>query len=51
MHFLKQFFTWWSGQTLATRFFTWRKGEHVGTDQAGEIGLVRLLPLTVRGIG
>ena len=35
MHFLKQFFTWWSGQTLATRFFTWRKGEHVGTDQAG----------------
>ena len=35
MHFLKQFFTWWSGQTLGTRFFTWRKGEHVGTDQAG----------------
>jgi NADH:ubiquinone oxidoreductase subunit len=35
MRFLKQFFTWWSGQTLATRFFTWRKGEHVGTDEAG----------------
>jgi NADH:ubiquinone oxidoreductase subunit len=35
MHFLKQFFTWWSGQTLGTRFFTWRKGEHVGTDKAG----------------
>ena len=35
MGFLKQFFTWWSGQTLATRFFTWRKGEHVGTDDDG----------------
>ena len=35
MGFLKQFFTWWNGQTLATRFFTWRKGEHVGTDDDG----------------
>ena len=35
MGFLKQFFTWWSGQTLGTRFFTWRKGEHVGNDEAG----------------
>jgi NADH:ubiquinone oxidoreductase subunit len=35
MQFLKQLFTWWSGQTLATRFFTWRKGEHVGTDATG----------------
>jgi NADH:ubiquinone oxidoreductase subunit len=33
--FLKQFLTWWSGQTLNTRFYTWRKGEHVGTDDAG----------------
>ncbi|HET7716433.1 MAG TPA: NADH:ubiquinone oxidoreductase subunit NDUFA12, partial [Bauldia sp.] len=24
--FLLQFFTWWNGQTLGTRFFTWRKG-------------------------
>jgi NADH:ubiquinone oxidoreductase subunit len=35
MEFLKQIFTWWSGQTIGTRFFTWRKGEHVGTDEFG----------------
>ena len=35
MLFLKQLFTWWNGQTLNTRFYTWRKGELVGTDQAG----------------
>jgi NADH:ubiquinone oxidoreductase subunit len=35
MRFLKQFFTWWNGQTLNTRFHTWRKGEHVGTDENG----------------
>ena len=35
MLFLKQLFTWWNGQTLNTRFYTWRKGEHVGTDAAG----------------
>ena len=35
MLFLKQLFTWWNGQTLNTRFYTWRKGEHVGTDEAG----------------
>jgi NADH:ubiquinone oxidoreductase subunit len=35
MEFLKQFFTWWSGQTLGTRFFTWRKGEFVGEDEFG----------------
>ena len=28
--FLLQFFTWWHGQTLNTRFHTWRKGERVG---------------------
>jgi NADH:ubiquinone oxidoreductase subunit len=33
--FLKQFFTWWSGQTLGTRFYTWRKGLKVGEDEAG----------------
>jgi NADH:ubiquinone oxidoreductase subunit len=33
--FLKQFFTWWNGQTLGTRFFTWRKGEFVGEDEFG----------------
>ena len=35
MHFLKQFFTWWSGQTLGTRFYTWRRGEYVGSDAGG----------------
>jgi NADH:ubiquinone oxidoreductase subunit len=35
MEFLKQFFTWWNGQTLGTRFFTWRKGEFVGADEFG----------------
>lgn len=35
MKFLKQFFTWWSGQTLGTRFYTWRKGERVGQDELG----------------
>ena len=37
MDFLKQFFTWWCGQTLGTRFFTWRKGERVGQDDAGNV--------------
>lgn len=35
MLFLKQFLTWWNGQTLATRFYTWRKGEFVGSDRSG----------------
>ena len=33
--FLLQFFTWWNGQTLGTRFDTWRKGAFVGSDEAG----------------
>ena len=33
--FLLQFFTWWNGQTLGTRFDTWRKGRFVGSDEAG----------------
>jgi NADH:ubiquinone oxidoreductase subunit len=33
--FLLQFFTWWNGQTLGTRFYTWRKGENVGSDEFG----------------
>ena len=32
---LKQMFTWWSGQTLNTRFHTWRHGELVGRDEFG----------------
>ncbi len=35
--FLLQFFTWWSGQTLGTRFFTWRKGTRVGQDELGNV--------------
>ncbi|HMT14919.1 MAG TPA: NADH:ubiquinone oxidoreductase subunit NDUFA12 [Aestuariivirga sp.] len=35
MLFIKQFLTWWNGQTLATRFFTWRRGEFVGQDEFG----------------
>jgi NADH:ubiquinone oxidoreductase subunit len=35
MKFLKEFFTWWNGQTLNTRFYTWRKGEFVGQDALG----------------
>jgi NADH:ubiquinone oxidoreductase subunit len=35
MKFLKQFLTWWSGQTLNTRFYTWRKGTFVGQDELG----------------
>ena len=37
MKFLKQIFTWWSGQTFGTRFYTWRKGERVGQDDLGNI--------------
>ncbi|MEO6607088.1 MAG: NADH:ubiquinone oxidoreductase subunit NDUFA12 [Aestuariivirga sp.] len=35
MKFLKQFLTWWNGQTLGTRFYTWRKGEFMGHDELG----------------
>ena len=33
--FLLQFFTWWNGATLYTRFHTWRHGAEVGTDEFG----------------
>ena len=33
--FLIQFFTWWNGTTLGTRFHTWRNGELVGHDEFG----------------
>ena len=33
--FLLQFFTWWNGATLGTRFYSWRKGTHVGDDEFG----------------
>ena len=35
--FLLQFFTWWNGQTLGTRYYTWRNGERVGEDEFGNI--------------
>ena len=33
--FFTQFFTWWNGQTLNTRFHTWRHGVRVGQDEFG----------------
>ena len=33
--FFLQFFTWWNGQTLGTRFHTWRHGKPVGRDEQG----------------
>lgn len=35
--FFLQFFTWWNGQTLGTRFNTWRNGERVGADEFGNV--------------
>jgi len=35
--FLLQFFTWWNGQTLGTRFYTWRFGNKVGEDEFGNV--------------
>ena len=35
--FLQQFFTWWNGQTLGTRFHTWRHGKKVGQDETGNV--------------
>ena len=34
---LLQIFTWWSGQTIGTRFHTWRHGERVGEDEFGNV--------------
>jgi NADH:ubiquinone oxidoreductase subunit len=36
-NFFLQFFTWWNGQTLGTRFHTWRHGTEVGRDELGNI--------------
>lgn len=35
--FFLQFFTWWNGQNLNTRFHTWRFGKQVGTDEFGNV--------------
>jgi NADH:ubiquinone oxidoreductase subunit len=37
LNWLAQFFTWWNGATLNTRFYTWRHGEKVGEDEFGNI--------------
>ena len=37
MKLLLQFFTWWNGTTLGTRFYTWRKGRRVGEDALGNV--------------
>ena len=36
-NFFLQFFTWWNGQTLGTRFHTWRNGARVGEDGEGNV--------------
>ena len=33
--FILQFFTWWNGSTLNTRFYLWRKATPVGRDEFG----------------
>lgn len=35
--FLTQFFTWWNGTTLNTRFHIWRHGTRVGEDEFGNV--------------
>lgn len=35
--FFTQFFTWWNGQTIGTRFNTWRFGKKVGQDELGNV--------------
>ena len=35
MGLMAEIFTWWSSQTIGTRFSTWRYGEHVGEDEMG----------------
>jgi NADH:ubiquinone oxidoreductase subunit len=37
MSLLAELFTWWNGQTVATRLFTWRSGEKVGEDSDGNV--------------
>lgn len=35
MGLYKEFFTWWTGNTIGMRLFTWRKGQFVGEDELG----------------
>ena len=37
MGLLAEMFTWWNGQTIATRLFTSRNGKRVGEDAQGNV--------------
>ncbi|MBP7243177.1 NADH:ubiquinone oxidoreductase subunit NDUFA12 [Amaricoccus sp.] len=37
MGLLAQLFTWWNGETVATRLWTARNGRRVGEDEAGNV--------------
>ena len=37
MGLMAEIFTWWSGQTIGTRFHTWRRGSKVGEDDQGNL--------------
>ncbi len=37
MSILAQMFTWWNGQTVATRVYTSRKGQRIGDDSEGNV--------------
>jgi NADH:ubiquinone oxidoreductase subunit len=36
-NFILQFFTWWNGTTLGTRFHLWRNMSRVGEDATGNV--------------
>lgn len=46
-----QFFTWWNGTTLGTRFYTWRRGQLVGTDEFGNTYYRAMGPLIDPSVG
>ena len=49
--FWLQFFTWWNGETLGTRFYTWRFGKPVGHDELGNRYYRAEGPLIDRSVG
>jgi len=49
--FWLQFFTWWNGETLGTRFYTWRFGNPVGQDELGNRYYRAEGPLIDRSVG
>ena len=46
MGIFTEIFSWWSGNTIGTRFYTWRNGRLVGTDGFGNSYYEQ-----IRGIG